>query len=269
MRKIQDGDLNTEISVLGNDEVGELAFHFKKMMQKINELISVVMRKQAATKDAEIRALQTQINAHFIYNVLETIRMMALLEKKPVIADTVNSLAGLMRYSMSWKRQYVPLRQEVESVRNYMNLVDVRYDFEVKLLMNIEERFYDHEILKMTLQPIVENSFTHGIEPYGRDGSITIETFVSDGVFIIDVTDNGMGMTPEHLANLKRSIDTEKNIQQANHQAKGNGIGLRNVNERIMLYYGSEYGLEISSEEGNYTKVRVRLPYWKDLGVEA
>ena len=185
MRKVQEGELNVEMPDSAKDEIGELAKHFKKMMVKINELISVVAQKESSKKEAELRALQSQINKHFIYNVLETIKMMAEINYQDEISNTVMALSSIMRYSLTWKKHYVALEDEVEIVRNYVRLLNIRYDYSVNLLVDIEDRCMSQRILKMSLQPVVENSFTHGIEPRGAGGSVTISSFLDEKTLII------------------------------------------------------------------------------------
>lgn len=258
MRRVQEGNLEVEIPVGGRDEIGELAHHFRIMMRKVNELITMVFRKQTAAKDAEIRALHAQINAHFIYNVLETIRMMAIVEKKPQIADVVLSLGSMMRYSMAWSKQFVPLEMEIDNIRNYIHLVEVRYDFEIRLAVDMDKPLMNYEILKMTLQPIVENSFNHGIEPYDRDGLIRIEACIEEAFLLIHITDNGMGIAGAELEQLNRLMESGGGEEP--NPSKGNGIGLKNVNDRIRLFYGQQYGLQVTSKFSEFTRVTLRLP---------
>ena len=259
MRKVQEGELKVDIQVGGDDEIGELGYHFTKMMQKINDLITVVVRKQAATKDAEIRALQTQINTHFVYNVLEAINMMAEIKCEYEISDTITSLGRLMRYCMSWKRQFVTLAEEVDHIRNYVTLLNVRYYNQIQLKVEIPDALLEFEILKMSLQPIVENAFNHGIEPKSGGGVISVNAYTEGRVFYAEVTDNGVGLGREELELLKKSI--EPDTVRDDRNVRGTGIGLKNVNERIKLFYGKEYGLELESEKNIFMKVRVKLPF--------
>lgn len=266
MRKVQEGEMFTEIPNLGHDEIGELARHFQIMLNKINELIFTIVKKQAATKDAEIRALHSQINAHFIYNVLETLKMMAILEYKYDISDALTALGRLMRYGMSWKRKYVLLEDEIKHIKNYIVLLNIRFYNKIELCLDIDEHLYQHEILKMLLQPVVENAVKHGLEPKGNGGVVSIRAFVENTVLIIEIMDNGVGMDNRKLQGLRQYLEGGKADDQ---QTDSNyGIGLGNVNERIQLFYGKEFGLEVESEEKVFTRVRIRLPYMlsKNLG---
>lgn len=264
MRKVQDGDLNIDIPVHGNDEMGELAYHYRKMMVRIQKLIHVVVQKQTAFKDAELKALQSQINKHFIYNVLESINMLAESHHEHEISDIVTSLGRLMRYSMSWDRQYVTLEEELENVSTYINLVNARYGNIVHLVIDVDKSLYGIEVLKMLLQPITENSVKHGFEQKGSQGSIIIKAFADKKDLAIEIFDDGVGLEKEKLARLK--IEIEPDSAGTDYKGGSMGIGLKNVNTRIKLFYGKEYGLDMDSIENEYTCVMIKLPL--DINLE-
>jgi two-component system sensor histidine kinase YesM len=213
-------------------------------------------QKEVLDKNAELRSLHNQINAHFIHNVLESIKMMAEIDEKYEISDAITSLGKLMRYGVRWNFENVPLRDELEYIENYILLMNLRYDFEVILSVNVPEELMDQEILKMSLQPIVENAVVHGIEPSASDTTVYIKAWESEGKYIIEITDSGEGMDPETLAKLRKKIHGE--IEETG--GSGNGIGLKNVEDRIKLTFGKEYGIEVYSESHKYTKVSMVLP---------
>jgi two-component system sensor histidine kinase YesM len=221
------------------------------------------IQREVLVKNSEISSLQNQINAHFIYNVLESIKMMAEIDEEYEISDSITALGKLLRYSMRWISGNAVLRDELEYIRNYLTLINLRYDFEVILSVNLPEELLDQEIPKMSLQPIVENAVLHGIEPVAEDTTVYIKGWEQDGEFVIEVTDSGRGMTPEELEHLREGIRGK--VQPAGG-GKGNGIGLKNVEDRIQLSFGKQYGLEIYSEYGKYTKVAIRLPRQKAEG---
>jgi len=185
--------------------------------------------------------------------------MMAEINNQCEISDTVMALSSIMRYSLSWVKQYVTLREELENINNYVKLLNIRYDYRINLLVNIDNCFMEQNILKMSLQPIVENSFTHGIEPGGEGGTIILLAFLQGEVFIIEVSDDGAGINNQELEEIRSHIAPEN--PHSIGITKGTGIGLRNVNERIKLFFGKQYGLEIYSEVGVGTRVLVKLPY--------
>ncbi len=259
MRKVEDGKLDIRVKVSGQDEMSELAFHFNRMLSKIGELISEVVKKQEAKKNAEIHALFTQINSHFIINTLQNISMMAEIDCKYEVADAINSLGKLLRYSMKFTKEYVRLKEEIEYIENYIVLMNIRFDYEIKLNIEIPRELMEFEVLKMMLQPVVENAIYYGIEPLGQDGIITINGQSDQEFTTINIIDNGVGMDEESLIKVMQAIISDTTVD-TKLEKKGNGIGLRNVNERIKMFYGNKYGIEIESNKGLYTKLIIKLP---------
>ena len=211
---------------------------------------------EVLSQNSELRSLQNQINAHFIYNVLESIKMMAEIDEEYEISDAITSLGKLMRYSMKWNFGNVHLSEELEYIKNYVLLINLRYDFEVILSINVPEELMNQEVLKMSLQPIVENCVVHGIEPVAADTTIYIKAWEEGKNFRIEITDSGKGMTEEELTALLGHI--HGGIEERGGSEEG--IGLKNVEDRIKLSFGSKYGLEIYSEPMKYTKVSILLP---------
>lgn len=265
IRKIQKGNLDVVIEDCGTDEMGELGRQINKMMEHIHILIEENINRELLAKNSEIRALQNQINAHFIYNVLESIKMMAEIEEKYDISDAITSLGKLLRYSMKWVSGNVTVREEVEYIRNYLALINLRFDYEIFLSLNIPEEVMIQEIPKMSLQPIVENAIYHGIEELAEDTTIYIKGIVQGKDCVIEITDSGKGMTEEQVQELYRKISGE--IETSG--GKGNGIGLKNVQDRIHINFGMKYGIEIASKLGCYTKIMVKIPMKYREGSEA
>lgn len=256
IREIQNGNLDVVIEDCGKDEMGELGVQINKMMERIRQLMEDNLRRELLAKDSEIRALQNQINAHFIYNVLESIKMMAEIEEKYEISDAITALGRLLRYSMKWVSGNVTVREEIEYIRNYLALINLRFDYEIFLSLNVSEEVMMQEIPKMSLQPIVENAIYHGIEQLAEDTTIYIKGSISGTDCAIEITDAGKGMTEEEVRKLYGRITGEISAGGGS----GNGIGLKNVQDRIHMNFGEEYGIEIASRLGCYTKVIVRIP---------
>ncbi len=251
----------TAISALpmaGVDEPGELALQVNRMLDHINELMEDNIHREVLAKNAEIRSLQNQINAHFIYNVLESIKMMAEIEEKYEISDAVTRLGRLLRYNMYWKSGTVTVREEIEYIRNYIALMNLRFDYEIYLSENLPELVLEQKIPKMTLQPIVENSIVHVIEQMAEDTNIYVKGFIQDGDCIIELTDAGNGMSEERLVWLQKKIAGD--VEMEENGVGDSGIGLKNVQDRIRLTFGPSYGIQVASKEGCYTKVRIRIP---------
>lgn len=268
MKKVRQGDFNIDIRIGSKGEIGELAIHFRKLVSTINELIAEAVNKQATTKEAELNSLKNQINSHFLYNTLENLKMLAEIEGQYTISDALTSLGGMMRYSMKWSSNQVRLSEEIAHIRNYISIMNIRYDGRLELKVEIPPDFMNQEVPKMSLQPIVENSLQHGISPHGEPLTITIRSSILSGFMLIEVMDNGSGMPAPKAAELNARIrmdDAEfQELYKPGTEQDGrkNGIGLRNVNQRIMMYCGNEYGLFVSSLEGAWTLVTIRLPYF-------
>ncbi len=256
IRKVQKGDLNVFIEDCGKDEMGELGTQINKMLERIRQLMDDNLKREMLVKNSEIRALQNQINAHFIYNVLESIKMMAEIDEEYAISDAVTSLGKLLRYSMKWVSHNVLVEQELEYIKNYMALINLRFDYEIYLSLNLPELVLKQEIPKMSLQPIVENAIYHGIEQMAEDTNIYIKGRIKDGDCIIEITDAGKGMTEEEVEKLRLKIAGELD----SNGGSGNGIGLKNVQDRIHIAFGEKYGIEIASKLGCYTKIIVKIP---------
>lgn len=262
IRDVQSGNLDVRIEHCSNDEMGELGTQLNTMLDRISQLMDDSIKREILVKDSEIRALQNQINAHFIYNVLESIKMMAEIDEEYEISDSITSLGKLLRYSMRWVSGNVSVAEELDYIRNYMALINLRYDFVVNLSVNMPENILEQEIPKMSLQPIVENAILHGIEPLGVDSTIYIKG-ISDGKnCIIEVTDTGKGMSEEERLSLEQRIVSEN----PEAKEKSNGIGLHNVQHRIQMAFGESYGMRISAVKDCYTKISICLPFKKHGG---
>lgn len=256
IRKVQKGDLDVVIEHCGKDEMGELGTQINKMLERIKQLMEDNLNRERLAKNSEIRALQNQINAHFIYNVLESIKMMAEIDGEYAISDAVTALGKLLRYSMKWVSGNVLVEQELEYIKNYMALINLRFDYEIYLSLNIPDIILKQEIPKMSLQPIVENAICHGIEQLAEDTNIYIKGLLEGEDCVIEITDAGRGMTEEEVETLRAKIEGEIDSSGGS----GNGIGLKNVQDRIQIAFGERYGIEIASKLGCYTKIRVRIP---------
>lgn len=259
IRVIQKGDLHVRIDACGNDEMGELGIQINTMLDRIEQLMKENIDREVLAKNAQIRALQNQINAHFIYNVLESIKMMAEIDEEYAISDAITSLGNLLRYSIKWVSGNVRVEEELSYIKNYLTLMNLRFDYEIYLSLNLPEEVLKQEIPKMSLQPIVENAIYHGIEELAEDTNIYIKGMIKDGDCVIEISDAGRGMSEETLKRLRKRIAGEMEPDGG----KGNGIGLKNVQDRIRMSFGAGYGITVDSKEGCYTKVTVRVPRYR------
>lgn len=275
MKKIRLGDFNIQLPVGGGSEVGELTHHFRKMINKINELIADAVNKQAASKEAELKTLKNQIDSHFLYNTLENIKMLAEVENQQPISDALTSLGSMMRYNLRWSSEYVRLREEMNHIRHYVALMNLRFDERIHFHAEMQEQDLDLEVLKMSLQPIIENAVKHGLRSVSdkADLTISLQTYKANRSQVIVIEDDGKGMPREQSERLNHNIRSLELPQQepeaASTERSGSGIGLRNVHQRLQLFYGPEYGLLVESEEGKYTRVLMKVPYFNLNGGES
>lgn len=255
--RVQQGDMEVRIKNLSIDEFGDLGKEINKMLDRIQKLMDETTRRELIVKDSQIKALQNQINAHFIYNVLESVKMMAEIDEKYEIADAVTALGRLLRYSMRWKSQNVTIAEEIDYIRNYLVLINLRFDYEIYLSLSVPNEIMLQEIPKMSLQPIIENAICHGIEELAEDTSIYMKGIIDGDDCYIKITDSGRGMSEEEVERLCKKIHGE--IEDS--CGSGNGIGLKNVQDRLQISFGKEYGVTVASKEGCYTQVVVKIPY--------
>lgn len=235
-----------------------------KLHQIIVQYANHISRSNLAEvfdKQAELTTLQSQINPHFLYNTLESIRGQALIDDNDEIAEMVEALASFFRYSISRSGNLVTLRDELTNIANYMMIQCYRFNNRFSLSIDIEEdeeAILDQLIPKLSIQPIVENAIFHGLEEKMDGGTISIDAFFTETNFILTVSDNGIGMSLEALQELNKKIQTHP-ITSSNDSRK-TGIGLPNINKRIALLFGLEYGLHVYSSSGYGTDVELVIP---------
>lgn len=252
IRLLKKGDFNIEITTKSNDEIGELIENFNSMSARLKFLVDEQYRIGLEAKNAELLALQAQINPHFLYNTLDMINWSAINNNVPEISDTVQTLSRFYKLSLSKGSNIIPIRNEIEHVKMYMEIQNMRFENIFDFQVHIDEEVYQYTTIKIILQPIVENSVLHGIlQKDDRSGLILITGHVSEGVITLKVQDNGIGIKPEKL----KTILTHESNTNGTH-----GYGVRNINERIKLFYGEQYGLEYNSVPGKGTTVIIRIP---------
>ena len=244
----RDQDVVQEVSTDPDDEVGKLGREYKEMRREIDELIQQKYESGIAIKDAELKALQAQINPHFLYNTLDLINWEAMERDAPEIGELVQMLARYYKSVLRKGFDTVSLRHEIEHIVTYVKIQNFRFDGRIHLTVEIPEELMDKKMLKLTLQPIVENSISHGIsaDEEGEE-SITVRARVEEEDLIIEVEDDGKGMTKEQLENILK-VD-ENNSHYA----------VFNIHDRIRLKYGEGYGLRYESTVGKGTIVTIRI----------
>jgi len=254
---IAKNDLQVLITSDNVDEITGLGMSFNIMIGKIKELLDSKINEQENLKKAELRALQAQIHPHFLYNTLDTIVWMAEAGKTSQVIDIVRALSSFFRITLSKGKDWIPIRQEIEHVRSYLTIQKIRYRDILDYCIEVDEEILDGTILKLTLQPLVENALYHGIKNKRNGGTITVRAVRKDENLIhLEVQDDGVGFTPYKLAQLQAAL----NDDNSRITLKESGFGLENVHKRIKLYYGKQYGVKIESQYQGGTRVTVAIP---------
>lgn len=258
MEQIQDGNLDTRVTIKSNDEVGFLAKGLNQMTENLQNHIQQVYIAEIRQRDAEIEALKTQIQPHYLYNTLDVIRMTAITNDDNVTAEMIDSLSGQLKYLIGNARDMVTLQAEIDSIRNYFKIIRIRYDNRFELEINIEEKLLGLEVPQLIIQPVVENAVKYGLKPKDGTGVIAVNAKEEEGCLVITVMDNGVGMEPERLKAVQERLESPETVKHP--RSKRASLGLKNVYDRIKLMFGDAYGLEISSFENIGTMVKYRLP---------
>ena len=253
MHAVELGDVSARVAPQGRDEIGQLMGSFSNMMGRIDTLMDEKLEQGQQIKALELKALQAQINPHFLYNSLDLINCTAIAHNVPEISRMVNALARFYRLSLSRGKEVIPLADELKHARLYVEIQNMRFEDRVRTEWDVEPGVEQCPIIKIVLQPIIENAIIHGIfEKPDKTGRLSIAAFRQGQDLVITVEDDGVGMDEEtRLANFSA------NTSSAN--TKG-GYGVRNINERLHLAYGAEYGLSCESELGRGTRVTIRIP---------
>lgn len=253
MDKVAKGNFECTYVVKGTDEIGRMGDTFNHMVKRIKELLNRITEQEKQKREVEMLFLQAQINPHFISNVLNNIVWMAKIQHADNMIPLINSLNSLLQRAMHEKNDMVTLRNELEYVQNYLTIIEYSgsYDFETK--WEIEEDTYDLLVPRFILQPIIENAIYHGLPgELSKRGKVTIRAYRHKEILRLEIEDNGHGISDEEKTEiLKKDQKGRKRF---------NGIGIPNVNERIQLLCGAEFGLHYESELGKYTKAVYQLP---------
>lgn len=262
MELVEQGNMEVAVRIEREDEIGRLANSFNHMVCNIKELIEKVYMTQLGKKEAEFSALQSQINPHFMYNTLETVNMMAILAENYEISDLLTAFGKILRVNLDQKHNIIFLAQELEYIGNYVKILQMRdYDlftFEI----HVSDKANKCRIPKLTLQPLVENSVIHGFKEKMNQRHLMIEADVVEGYLIMVIKDDGKGMTPEQLDDVRQSLELEEPLRRKS------GIGLNNVNERCQLFFGEGFQMDIESQRavGTQVTLRARAMYGEDDG---
>jgi len=257
---ITKNDLQALVTGDNVDEITELGMSFNIMIGRIRELVEAKTKEQENLKKAELRALQAQINPHFLYNTLDTIIWMAESKKTDSVIEIVRALSSFFRISLSKGKDWITIGEEVERTRSYLTIQRMRYRDIMDYRIEVDERVAGNTILKLILQPLVENALYHGIKNKRQGGTITVRAKQRDeNEVLLEVEDDGIGFTPDKLAQLQAELEDDSGDIKLE-----SGFGIGNVNKRIRLYYGKQYGISIQSEYSTGTCVTLAIPARRD-----
>ena len=257
---ITKNDLQALVTHGNVDEITELGISFNIMVVRIRELLDAKVKEQENLKKAELRALQAQINPHFLYNTLDTIIWMAESKKTDQVIEIVRALSSFFRISLSKGRDWITIGEEVERTRSYLIIQKMRYRDIVDYQIEVEEGVAGNTILSLVLQPLVENALYHGVKNKRQGGTIVVRVKQrNQNEVLLQVEDNGIGFTAEKLAQLQAELDDDSGELKSE-----SGYGIGNVNKRIKLYYGRQYGISIQSEYQAGTCATIIIPARRD-----
>ena len=257
VKELEGGDLNTQVYVGGTYEIQHLGTSIQIMARQIQSLMDDIVAEHESKRKSELDTLQSQINPHFLYNTLDIIVWMIENERQSEAVKVVTALARFFRISLSKGKTVIPVRDELEHVRNYLMIQKMRFKNRFEYEITADEQAGQLATIKLILQPLVENAIYHGMEYMDGDGLIRVEAKQKGEDLLISIEDNGLGM-PQDVADTLLTRETSE--KEKNQSRKGSGIGLKNVHERIRLYFGQDYGLQIFSEPDEGTRIVIRLP---------
>lgn len=259
MKKMEDQHFETIDGIQYKDEIGQLTSEFNRMSNKIQELInnvylSNIQKKtlELQKKQAQLSALQSQINPHFLFNALETIRMRSIIKRENETAKIIENMAKMLRRSFTWGRDWVTVKEEMNIILSFLEIQKYRFEDKLDYHIEIDDSAYEYVIPNMILLPFVENASIHGIEPKKGKGYIQISIKQEEKQFVFIIKDNGPGFSSEALENLQISLQNEEAI--------GDNVGIKNVYYRLKMYYGEQVSFEIDREEMQGTRVTIKLP---------
>lgn len=252
MAIVESGNLDTQMVVNSNDEMGRLSHGFNRMVERLQAYIDEAYVAQIKQKQTELNALKSQIRPHYLYNTLEVIRMNAVDKDNDEVADMILSLSNQLKYVIDYGEDKVSIREELDHLRDYFYIISVRYENKFELVVDVSpEVNLNGYILKLSLQPIVENAIQHGLRSQGR-GTVGLTIEKREDKLLVTIYDDGIGMSKEKVQQLS------ENLEEPSSPSKN--VGLKNVHERIRTVYGKEYGLSISSREHIGTSILLSFP---------
>jgi two-component system sensor histidine kinase YesM len=251
MKEVEKGNFDIQVNIQSSDEIGQLSKRFNRMTTEIKELMVQNVTEQELKRKSELKALQAQINPHFLYNTLDSIIWMAEAKKSEEVVLMVAALARLFRLSISKGQGMISIAYEIEHIKSYLTIQKMRYKDKLDFEIDVDKQILDKKVFRIILQPLVENSIYHGIKNNAGVGTVRITGRIVGDRILLQVIDNGIGMTAESIRHM---------LEKTEKSGGGSGIGVSNVNQRIRLNFGEQYGVTYESELGQGTTANIWLP---------
>jgi len=263
LNKIAGGDFSQNKALETEDEIGQIGKVVNTMAGQIDGLMQQRLDDEKEKSSLELKMLQAQINPHFLYNTLDSIKWIAVIQKNSGIVKVVTALSGLLKNMAKGFHEKVTVAKELEFVKDYVTIEKIKYAelFDVQIHV-ADPELYRAGIVKLTLQPLIENAIFSGIEPSGKNGTVQINIYARDEILYLLVRDDGIGIAPDKIEHLLKDTQRVKGSQMSS-------IGIANVDRRIKLTYGEAFGLTVTSEWGEYTEIMIKIPLeFIDEGVQ-
>ncbi len=259
MNEVKKGNLQVWVEADVQDEIAQLIREFNDMLVRLNELVKTVEAKQILLKEAEIKALQQQINPHFMHNIMETIMGLASEGMDQEVIEVSKCMSNMLRYNTRFEN-VTTLREEITQIQNYVKVLKIRFEDRFEVFYDIDEECMDCAMVKFTLQPLVENAVSHGLAETWRDGILKLSVKREEDKVSILIFDNGTGIPPEQLAEIEKRLEetTESPLKYIDQYKS---LGVLNVHLRLCMYYGEDYSIEIFSKPGKGTCFSIKIPY--------
>ncbi len=261
MKRVQGGETGVNVKVDRNDELGYMSKTFNNMIRKNEQLVRSIYRAEITKKDAELQALQSQINPHFLYNTLESISWRARLSGVDEISEMVEDLAEIMEAGVGKSEEFIPLSVELEYIDTYLRIMKRRFEDRLKTKIAADEELLNYKVPKLLIQPLIENAIYHGIDKASEGGFIDLSAYTDKVYVYIKVINSGRPITEGEMETINSHLimPSDEYFYNLRENQRSN-VGIENVNRRIKLYFGEEYGLKISKDENGHTQVTAMLP---------
>ncbi|SDJ37306.1 sensor histidine kinase [Salimicrobium halophilum] len=257
-KEVEQGNIIVRTNIEGSNDISKLGQSFDEMLNRVEKMIDQIKHKEEAKRTAELEMLQAQINPHFLFNVLNAIRLNVSMKGDVESSKLLRSLSSLLRMTINRNNAFIPLKEEIEIIKHYVDLMNFRHDQNIKLVMDLDEMTCNEEVPRFFLQPIIENAIIHGFD--SKEGSVKIKTCDVEDHLLISISDDGKGIDSQKLASIKKTIFSEEIQSNKSSENSFNGIGIKNVYQRMRIVYGEAFRMNLTSTLGKGTDYTFYIP---------